>query len=498
MVQAAHQPTRPLDDRAITPPSGSWRIAMKRPVVMRRLAGLLWIGVSVSFLVPARMLAAEGSLALATFSVEVTPPIGHPLLAGAVEPAKSVDDPLWLHGIIFLGAGQPIVWAGIDWCEIRNDAYDRWREALAEAAGTSLKRVLFSCLHQHDAPLADLTAERLCEEAHVAGGVCDLDFHEQTVRRAAQAVHAALSHARPFTQVGVGQAKVERVASTRRILGPDGKVAFIRNSSSTARGFAEPEGYIDPWLKTISFYSGDTPLVAVSCYATHPMSYYGHGGVSADFVGLARSLRQKETPGVRQIYLTGCGANITAGKYNDGSPANRAVLAERVHRAMVEAWDHTKRYPLKTIDFRLARLDLPPRQGEGYRLDDLRRRLHRKSDRAFDQIHAAMGLSWRMRLARGEKIDVPSIDFGVAQVVLLPGETFVEYQLLAQQMRPDKFVMTVAYADAAPGYIPLDKNFDEGGHDLDSWCWVAPGVEGPMRAALSEVLQPAETNEPEK
>ena len=42
------------------------------------------------------------------------------------------------------------------------------------------------------------------------------------------------------------------------------------------------------------------PLVSISYYATHPQSYYGEGGVSADFVGMARSLREAELPGVAQ------------------------------------------------------------------------------------------------------------------------------------------------------------------------------------------------------
>ena len=34
--------------------------------------------------------------------------------------------------------------------------------------------------------------------------------------------------------------------------------------------------------------SGKRPVLAWSCYAVHPMSYYGQGEVSADFPGLAR------------------------------------------------------------------------------------------------------------------------------------------------------------------------------------------------------------------
>ena len=45
---------------------------------------------------------------------------------------------------------------------------------------------------------------------------------------------------------------------------------------------------MDPWLRTLSFWEHDRPVAALHCYATHPMSYYGKGGVSSDFVGMAR------------------------------------------------------------------------------------------------------------------------------------------------------------------------------------------------------------------
>lgn len=434
--------------------------------------------------------ARESHFKLATFSADVTPPLGHPLMGGGIEAASRVDDPLLAHGIVFLGAGKPIVLAAIDWCEIRNDAYDRWRSVLADAAGTKRQRVLVACLHQHDAPISDLTAQRLLDVAGDGANLCDLDFHEKAVQGMADALRSAIGSPQRITHVGTGQAKVEKVASTRRILGPDGKVAFIRNSSSNARGHAEPEGNIDPWLKTLSFYDGERPLAAVSCYATHPMSYYGRGGISADFVGLARARRQKDDPAVKQIYLSGCGANITAGKYNDGSPVNRGILADRVYRAMVAAWQQTTRHPLEQIDFRTAELRLPPRKSAGYSIEELRAKVADPLIAPFDRIRAAMGLSWRKRIAAGQPIDVPAIDFGPAQLVLMPGETFVEYQFMAQRMRPDSFVVTAAYGDSAGGYVPLDVNFEEGGHDLDSWSWVAPGSEKAMRAALAEVLTP--------
>ena len=76
------------------------------------------------------------ALHLARFSSDVTPPIGHPLCGGWIEPARAVDDPLRALGVILLGMGQPLVLCALDWCELRNEAHERWRKILAAAAHT--------------------------------------------------------------------------------------------------------------------------------------------------------------------------------------------------------------------------------------------------------------------------------------------------------------------------------------------------------------------------
>jgi hypothetical protein len=426
---------------------------------------------------------------LSTFVAEVSPPPRHPLMAGGIAPAAKVEDPLFAHGLVLLGAGKPIGLVAVDWCEIRNDAHDRWRQAVADALRTDARRVLVSCVHQHDAPVADLEAERLLRTHQAAGSICDPGFHEQAVRRVARAAAACLDQARRVTHLGTGQARVSAVASNRRYPGPDGKPRFDRTSATRDANVREqPEGTIDPWLKALSFWDGDRPVAVLSCYATHPMSSYGTGGVSADFVGLARQRRQADDPAVFQLYGSGCSGNVTAGKYHDGSADNRPLLAERLYQAMAAAWKATERQPLQGIDCRGVPLRLEPRGGEGFTVEDLAKRLT-TDPRPFGQCLAALGLSWRKRAGAGHQIDVPVIDLGAAQLLLLPGESYVEFQLAAQRLRPDSFVMTLGYGECAPGYVPTERAFQEGDGNLRDWCWVAPGAEEAMTKALGAALQ---------
>ncbi|MCF6284142.1 MAG: hypothetical protein L3K26_02995 [Candidatus Hydrogenedentes bacterium] len=235
---------------------------------------------------------------MATFTADVTEPIGHPGMGGGIAPAREVIDPLYAKGVVLLGGEQPVVMIAIDWCEIRNDAYDHWRDLLAEAAGTTPKHILLTTVHQHDAPVADLTAQKLLDEVGLEKSLIFPDFHEAAVQKTAQALRDALPHAQPVTHYGVGVAMVKDITSNRRTVQPDGTVTFARGSASGKMGKDLPIDLVDPWLRSLSFWNGDQPVAVLNSYSVHPMSYYGKGGISADFPGMARAMREKEMPGV--------------------------------------------------------------------------------------------------------------------------------------------------------------------------------------------------------
>jgi hypothetical protein len=425
---------------------------------------------------------------IAPFRSEVTIPLGHACMGGGVSPAKEIVDPLYALGLVLLGPEKPLIFLAVDWCEIRNDAYDHWREALAAAAGTTRERVFLASVHQHDAPVVDYEAQRLLDEAGLEKSLCDVLFAKECVARTVAAMQEALKTPQRVTHYGIGIAEVEGVASNRRVELPDGTVHYGRGSATADPALrALPEGTIDPFLKTLSFWDGDRPVAAISAYATHPMSYYGKGGVSADFPGMARARRQAEMPEVFQMYFTGCAGDTTAGKFNDGNPENRPVLTGRIYEGMAQAWENTKRYPLEKAAFCMGKLNLAPKDFGGYSEEDSRKTLADATAKPFQRNLAAMNLSWRKRLGEGQAIDVPVADFGNAKFLVLPAESFVQYQIIAQDLSPEASVVTAGFGECAPGYIPTDLASSEGYND-DTWCWVAPGAEAPIVEVLQQIL----------
>ncbi|MHC4402434.1 MAG: hypothetical protein ACYTG0_22445 [Planctomycetota bacterium] len=427
-------------------------------------------------------------LRIATFQADVTPPLGSPLCHGNVQPAKRIVDPLSARGIVLWGEGPPVVLCAFDWTGIGNAAHDACRQALAEAVGTSPDRVCVHVVHQHDAPGVDFSTEEILAEHGLSGKMFNVPFTHEAFERAARAAEEAAGRPQPVTHLGCGMARVEKVASNRRVLGADGKVKYVRYSKCTIREAVEaPEGTIDPVLRALSFWDGGRPLAAISYYACHGQSYYGFGGVSGDFIGMARAAREAALPGVVQIYFDGAGGNVACGKYNDGSKENRPVLTQRLEAGMKAAWEATKKTPVAAADlsWRVRPVSLPVRK----RTTETwcRQRLDNSDLSARERTHTARDLAFLRRMTSGHKIPLTCLEIGPACVLHMPGELFVEYQLAAQEMRPGQFVCMAAYGDAAPTYIGTKIAYSQGGYEVTR-SRVAPEVEDVLLAAIRELL----------
>ena len=447
--------------------------------------------VAAVFTLAASVPANAQSLRVASFQLDVTPPLGSPLCEGFVPEAARIDDPLFVRGVVILGAGEPIVLCAVDFVGLGNSGYDAWRDALAKGAGTSAKRVAVHALHQHDAPGCDLSEAELLMPFGIDRKACDVPFQRGVLQRLEIAVKESLATARPFTQIGTGQVRVDRVASNRRILGDDGKVKIVRYSSMTdPAAIAAPEGTIDPQLKLLSFWNGDVPLISMTYYATHPQSHYGKGAVSSDFPGLARARRDLAEPKLFHVHFNGAGGNVTAGKYNVGSPEARIELTERLAAGMEQAWKSTRRVPVTAadIEWRVEPVSLPLRD-RLLNLAEIEKTLLNDKAPPTERIRAAKDIAYATRVKAGQTIDLSSLRFGNAVILNLPGEIFVEYQLAAQKMRPDRFVGTAGYGDYGPGYIGTAIAYSEGGYETSAVSRTAPEAEAVLLAAIQKLLK---------
>ena len=312
------------------------------------------------------------------------------------------------------------------------------------------------------------------------------DWAERTRAAAAGAAAAAMAEPRPCTHFTTGEARVDRIASNRRLIGRDGTVWAMRlTRTRDPMVRAAPEGLIDPMLKTIGFWNEDEPLAVAHYYAVHPTSVDGTGVVNPEFVGQARNRRTAES-GVPHLYFTGCAGDVAAGKYNDGIADNRELFAGRIHDAMIAAEQAAERHPLTELRWIAEPVLLPPRPDLDE--DALLARIRTPATAAGkDLSRAALMLTYLRR--RERPIPVTCLHFGAETAILhLPGETFIEYQLHAHAARPGAFVAVAGYGDLGPGYITLERSFAEGGYEPTD-AFVSGDSEAILRGAIDRILR---------
>jgi hypothetical protein len=242
-------------------------------------------------------------------------------------------------------------------------------------------------------------------------------------------------------------------------------------------------------VSLVSFWNSNQPVAILSYYATHPQSYYRTGMPNPDFPGLARFLRQLAVPSALHVHFNGAGGNIGAGKYNDGAPTNRLVLAERLADGMRRAWENTKREPItaNAVSWTTESVALPP--SKHLSLEALEKEVQ-EHDRQLVLRGDASRLAWLRRCQAGHKLDCACLKLGRARILHMPGELFVEYQLAAKAQRPDLFVAMAAYGDYAPWYVGTAIAYEQGGYETEPRSSnVAPEVEPVLLKAIQKLLR---------
>ena len=427
------------------------RRSVSRLALPLAAAWLCWPALSGAAAPPAR-------LRVAAFRVEVTPPLGEPNVGNVA--LTKVDDPLWAKGIVLDDGRTRYVICAMDWCTLGNDAELLFRTRMAQAVGTDPSRVALQMVHQHAAPSVSSLGDGQARDPKRPR--FSRNALEEISGRVAAAVQAAIGRLEPFDRIGTGQAKVDRVASARRILTADGRVLTRWSTSGKEPAMAAaPEGVIDPMLKTITLARGERPLVRLHYYATHPQTFCCDGRASADFVGWARETLERQEK-VFQIYFTGCAGNVTVGKYNDESPAAREALGKRLLAGMNASVEATRFSPASALVWRTVALTMPPRPNPA----------------ANSPAPPA---------PRTRPFALSALEIGNISILHLPGEPALEFQLYAQRFRPGRFVAVAECGDSGTGYICTDQMLLEGGYEPGA-SRVGPGAEAKLKTAIRQLL----------
>ena len=109
------------------------------------------------------------------------------------------------------------------------------------------------------------------------------------------------------------------------------------------------------------------------------------------------------------------------------------------------------------------------------------------NNRVVNRNRPAYMLSWLKRLQTQAPIILSSLSINEISALHLPAESFIEYQLRAQQFVPSKFVATAAYGDGGPWYIPVAEEYAAGGYEV-SVAFSDSAIDGTMTRGIRQLL----------
>ncbi len=425
------------------------------------------------------------TMRIATFSLDVTPPVGAQM---AYEVNTKVDTPIFIRGLLVEDGTSRAVIVSCDYIGIYGRAWHEWREAVAQACETPADLVFLHSIHQHDS----MRIAPWMNEFMRASGTVAVDdaYCETTLRNLQEAASDAVrGRWQTVDTLMTAEARMSGLASSRRMIGEDGKSFAGRFSMCDDRDLqAFPVGTIDPFLRTIAFARSDGHiLAAVHTYACHPMAAYMRQMVSQDVPGVALAhARASAGEDVFQMYLTGCAGDVSFGKYHLGDKEKTlAMLGRRLGDGMIRNLARLDEKPIGPVGSWTADFEFP--------LDPaIAREASSSAVEEADDERQLMRAAFRHGIAQDwdllSKCPVSLLSLGDhVHLLSMPGEACVEYQLYAQSLVPERFLACAAYSDVGYAYIPTASMYEEGGYEPRASI-ATPEVEARLKSAVRELV----------
>ncbi len=391
-----------------------------------------------------------------------------------VDPMRGAYDDLFVKATVFAEDAQLANAAALitfDLIDLEAREIAAIRSGIETATGIAAGRIGITCTHTHGGP-STMTAGRL--------GVVAPGYLERITQAAISAATSAAKAVAPvYLSAGFGSEPT--VGKNRRI----------------------PGGVIDPEVAALRFQDAEAVVRALFVsYGCHPVTLGPNNTLAtADYPGYVRRTLEAVYPGAAVQFATGCCGQVNNGHTSrDGDKGNGLhwrsfAEAERIGRAIAgeaaQAAEQAARYdaaaplldlPVENLPVRTARrevelpfLPLPPveeierlRAGWVAKAAEVAAREHRPGELERVEVFIA----WADQALAGETIkDAPAevqvIAIGDYALVLLPGESFVEFGLDIKARSPKLRAITLAYSNGRPGYIPHRSAYPAGGYEVD-------------------------------
>lgn len=408
---------------------------------------------------------------------DITPPIGTQQSGFIIrqKPSVGMHDPLFARAFALDDGSTRCCLVILDLIGVDLALVRAIRHEIVERADIPEGHIAVLATHTHGGPA-------LLPRAHL--GHVDTTYRERVAREAtAVAVNAIASLQPAELRIGVGHENT--VAHNRR----------------------DATGPIDPTVPIMCFYRSSELAALLVSYACHPVTLGPDNlQITRDYPGELVTTLEHLHPGAFIAFATGCCGQINTGHQAHDSLQSGATLQrtfEEAHRigrilaaaAATAAGQAAFRSPV-TGPLRVARSTLelpiaPPPDTTEAELSEWHRELVQINgqDPAREAVLRAL-ITWgdTSGKARTAEVEVMCIGLGDACIALYPGEVFVEFGLELKTAFPDRHVVTLGFANAAPGYLPHRSAYPAGGYEVAE-AYRFYGQPGPFPPEAGERLQ---------
>jgi neutral ceramidase len=441
--------------------------------------------------------AADDTLLVGVARVDISPPLGLPLLHPLREgPASSIEQPLTATALVVASGERKLAMVACDLIYVRGAYAQGLRERIGSVLGIPFGQVLVNCSHTHAVPpMPGWEDPAKPVDAALAR------YHSWLVDAIAGAALWANRELRP-ARMGVGHGRV-RIGVNRRERLADGTMILGEN----------PHKPVDEDVVVLRFDRLDgRPLAVVMNYACHPDVLGPQVPfVSPDYVGHAR-MALETLSGAPSLFLQGAAADIDpitsivvhpdgreeirrlgvqlgaeAAKVFADIRTHRRRHERHVHRSMSDGlamWTYTdvdgpavSAFGVVNRRLRLPLKPLPSLAEAREEVAGWERALaeaRTAGARLADVQLAGRQLDWaRLQLRAVEAGEAAMVDMDLQAMrindvglVAIPGEPFVEIGLNIKRRSPLAHTMVLGYSNGCLVYIPTAQAFEEGGYEV--------------------------------
>jgi len=421
------------------------------------------------FLLMLHVLNSCGQAALtgACAKVNITPPVGVPLIGSYGKPSDSILDELYAKALVFDDGANTVAIISADLLYTPlEEITEPVRKIINEQIGIPQDNILICGTHTHSGPEV-FSKSKLRPDKRIDTSTINEPYRETLIRKMAGSVQIAHKHMQPV-KIGATKGTLPEIVFNRRPRDENGKVkmafslpAEIRTTrkivtetdGTTRVTFDYPNernkmhfGPIDPEVGVLRVEDAESDIIgSLVNFGCHPVCIYPSmsTAISADYPAFATGVVERAEGGTC-LFTLGLAGN--------------AVPYERGARPREQIGKALGGEALRKLQFLATTEDVTLKAG--------RKKITFPTKKASSQSDGGDGVS----------TEIQALRLGEIYILGLPGEILVEVGLEIKKRAGLESLIIVTVCNDAIGYVCHERSYDEGGYEPESGTNLARGA----------------------